>query len=220
MEKENKRNLEIPIIDCPKAGYTISMKKHEQLPDFSKLCRPEQNHISLFISQQIFFFFLCSIFGFLWEVALIFATERQFANRGFLYGPWLPVYGVGAVLLLLSLSPVKKHPAAVFLLSALIGTGVELAVGWLLDTVWDLQYWDYSGYPLNYRGYICLWSALGFGVAGVLWVCVLSGLITRLWLRLPSSVRRGINTLLVLLFLTDCAAALIFPNIGKNITFP
>lgn len=196
------------------------MKKNDHLPDFHELCTPEQNDTALLISQQIFFFFLASIGGFLWEVLIFLVKEGNFANRGFLYGPWLPVYGSGAVLFYLLLSNIKKHPAAVFLLSLLIGSGLELLVGWLLDTVWDLRYWDYREYLLNYRGYICLWSAVGFGVAGVLWVCILSGLITRLWLHLPATVRKGINTLLILLFALDCAAALIFPNIGKNITFP
>lgn len=196
------------------------MKRKDHLPDFHQLCTPEQNHNTLIISQQIFFFFLCSIGGFLWEVLIFLVKEGRFANRGFLYGPWLPVYGVGAVLLYLLLEKIKKHPIAVLLLSALAGTGLELLVGWLLDTVWDLRYWDYRGYLFNFRGYICLWSALGFGIAGVLWVCLLSGLFTRLWLHIPCSIRKGANTLLVLAFVCDCAAALIFPNIGKNITFP
>lgn len=195
------------------------MKKNDHLPDFHELCTPEQNDTALFISQQIFFFFFASMGGFLWEVLIFLVKEGHFANRGFLYGPWLPVYGSGAVLFYLLLSKIKKHPVAVFILSLLIGSGLELLVGWILDTVWDLRYWDYRGYPFNYEGYICLWSAIGFGIAGVLWVCILSGFLTKIWLYLPSPVRRGINTLLVLLFTLDCAAALIFPNIGKNITF-
>lgn len=222
--------------------HTIPMKKNERLPDFAKLCAPEQNHIALFISQQIFFFFLCAVSGFLWEVLIMYLKDGNFANRGFLYGPWLPIYGVGAVLLYLVLGqkellragrkekrspsgfsapiPTKKHPIRVFLLSMLFGTGLELFIGCFLDNVWNLRYWDYTSYPMNFHGYICLWSALGFGVAGMLWVCVLSGIVTRLWLRLSARTRYNLNALLVLLFLIDCAASLIFPNTGYNITFP
>ena len=195
------------------------MKTQEHLPDFQQLCTPEQKHASATLPRFLFYFFLCSIAGFLWEVALILVTQNDFANRGFLYGPWLPVYGVGAVLFSLFLERIKKHPIAVFFLSALLGSALELLIGWFLDTVWDLRYWDYSGYLLNYRGYICLWSALGFGIAGVLWVCLLSGALTELWLRLSQKLRRGILTILVLLFLLDCTAALILPNVGINITF-
>ena len=181
----------------------MSMKKHDRLPDFSKLCAPEQTPISFFLSQQIYFFFLGSI-------------------RGFLYGPWLPVYGIGAVLfyLLLGCRRKKIHPAGVFFLSAAIGTGLELLIGWFLDAFWNLRYWDYSGYPFHFHGYICLYAAVGFGIAGVLWICVLEAPLTRLWKRLSPKVRLGLNTLLLLLFAADCAAALIFPNRGAGITFP
>lgn len=202
-------------------GHTIPMKRQNTLPDFTELCPPEQNHTAQFISLQIFFFFLCSIAGFLWEVAIFFVKDGGFTNRGFLYGPWLPVYGVGGVLFYILLSGIaKKHPVRAFALSLLIGTGLELLIGWFLDSVWDLRYWDYRSYPLNYKGYICLYSALGFGIAGVLWVCVLSGFFAKLWKKLPGRVRLGANTILVLLFALDCAAALIFPNIGQGITFP
>ena len=117
--------------------------------------------------------------------------------------------------------PAKKiHPAGVFFLSAAIGTGLELLIGWFLDAFWNLRYWDYSGYPFHFHGYICLYAAIGFGIAGVLWICVLEAPLTRHWKRLTPKVRLGLNTLLLLLFAADCAAALIFPNHGAGITFP
>lgn len=195
------------------------MKKQSHLPDFRELCPPEQNHTATLLSQQIFFFFLTSIGGFLWEVLLFLVKEHTFANRGFLYGPWLPVYGAGAVLFYVCLIKIKSHPLIVFLLSLLIGSGLELLIGWFLHAVWDLRYWDYRGVALNFHGYICLWSAIGFGIAGVIWVCFLSGFVTKGWLMIPSSVRSRINSVLLLLFLVDCAAALILPNIGRYITF-
>ena len=143
----------------------MSMKKHDRLPDFSKLCAPEQTPISFFLSQQIYFFFLGSIVGFLWEVAIFLYRDKTFANRGFFYGPWLPVYGIGAVLfyLLLGCRRKKIHPAGVFFLSAAIGTGLELLIGWFLDAFWNLRYWDYSDQPFNINGYVCLGSSIAWG---------------------------------------------------------
>lgn len=85
--------------------------------------------------------------------------------------------------------------------------------------VWGLRYWDYGGAFLNFHGYICFLSALGFGIAGTVWICFLSGFITRLWLKLPLPFRNAMNTILLLAFAVDCAAALIIPNVGKGITF-
>ena len=73
------------------------MKKHSNLPDFSKLCTPEQNPIQDKISLLIHFFFLGSFSGFLWETLIFLVKDNTFRNRGFFYGPWLPVYGIGAV---------------------------------------------------------------------------------------------------------------------------
>ena len=108
----------------------------------------------------------------MWEVLIFLVKEGTFRNRGFLYGPWLPVYGIGAVLFSVILSPrellpdssgkyKKNHPVTVFFLSTLLGSGLELVIGWFLDFLWNLRYWDYSGYFLNFRGYICLLLRLG-----------------------------------------------------------
>lgn len=216
------------------------MKKRRHLPDFAELCSPEQNYIADAVSLEIFFFFLCSIIGFLWEVLLMYYLAGSYVNRGFFYGPWLPIYGVGGVLFhmlfgariphkqtasVISFRPQKQVPLCVhffgiFVLTALLGTGIELALGWFLDTFLNLRYWDYTTYPLQFHGYVCLWSALGFGIAGVLWICVFSDLFCRLWFCISAKSRRNLNAFLLLLFALDCAAALIIPNAGHGITFP
>lgn len=193
--------------------------KNRYVPDFKSLSQPKQKSVRECISLFIFYFFVASIAGFLWEVLIFLVKEGQFRNRGFLYGPWLPVYGTGAVLMYVLLFKFKKNPLWAFLLSLLIGTALELTIGWLLDHLWELRYWDYTGSLLNFHGYVCLASALGFGVAGVLWICLLSGFLEKLWFKIPLKVRRAINTLIVLLFILDCAAALFFPNTGRGITF-
>ncbi len=173
-----------------------------------------------YFSLLTFYFFTASLCGFLWEVLIFFIKEGHFRNRGFFYGPWLPVYGTGAVLMYLLLSKQKRHPVKVFIYSLLIGTSLELVIGWILDYFWDLRYWDYSGYPFHFHGYICLISALGFGIAGVLWICLLSVFLGKFWFRIPGKFRYTVQALLLLLFIVDCTAALIFPNTGRGITFP
>lgn len=116
-------------------------------------------------------------------------------------------------------SALKYHPITIFTKTALLGTALELVIGWLLNTFFHLRYWDYSSYPYNFHGYICLFSAIGFGIAGMLWICVFSNIFRKYWFSLPPGFRRCFNSMLVLLFLTDCAAALIFPNAGHGITF-
>ena len=111
------------------------MKKQKHLPDFTSLRRPEQNTIQNVLSLMIFFFFTGSACGYVWEVLIFLVKEGTFRNRGFLYGPWLPVYGIGTVLFSVILSPrellpdssgkyKKNHPVSVFFLSTLLGSCV------------------------------------------------------------------------------------------------
>lgn len=196
------------------------MKKHICKPKFNDLLKDREKTRREYIYLLTFYFFTASLSGFVWEILIFFVKEGHFRNRGFLYGPWLPVYGTGAVLMYLLLSKQKRHPIKVFLYSVLLGTFLELMIGWMLEHFWDLRYWDYTGYLLNFRGYICLASALGIGIAGVLWICVFSGLLETLWFSVPEKIRKSVLFIILLLFILDCIAALIFPNTGRGITFP
>lgn len=196
------------------------MKKHICRLNLKKFNDIKYKSAREYASLLLFYFFAASLSGFLWEVLIFFVKENHLRNRGFLYGPWLPVYGTGAVLMYLLLSGQKRRPAKVFLYSVLLGTSLELVIGWILENFWDLRYWDYSGYPFNFRGYICLASALGIGIAGVLWICLLSGFLEHLWFRIPEKIRSSLLVTLILLFVLDCTAALIFPNTGRGVTFP
>lgn len=202
------------------SGYTILMKKQLLQSTFKNILKDREKTRQEYLFLMTFYFFAASLSGFLWEILIFYVKEGHFRNRGFLYGPWLPVYGTGAVLMYLLLSKQKRCPIKVFLYSVLLGTSLEWIIGWILDFFWDFRYWDYTGYLLNFRGYICLASALGIGIAGVLWICLFSGLLENLWFRIPQKTGQVILTTVFLLFILDCIAALISPNTGRGITFP
>lgn len=224
-----------------------------------------------------------AIGGWLWETLVFLVKDQRFVNRGFLYGPYLPVYGMGAVLLCIlfyhkkitvmityarlksadyprefysgslyarlrhlirqaglrrriprftsvSLQLQKERVPAkkgrriladirVFLISMCGGCLTELATGWLLMHGFHRRYWDYRGYPLNLGGYICLFSALGFGIAGVLWMKWAGPFLIRTWERLRFSVQILMIGLCDLIFVTDVIFSLMHPNEGEYITF-
>lgn len=171
------------------------------------------------LMQYGYFFFLTAFAGFLWEAALTLLRDNTICKRGFFYGPWLPVYGVGGVLLYFFLHRFKKHYLLCFFLSAAIGTAVELMIGLLIRLVYHLNYWDYSGFYFNYLGLICLLSSVGFGIAGVLWVNCLSRYALLLWNKLSIKKQKALLLLLLLLFLIDCFIAVPTPNTGRGITY-
>lgn len=166
----------------------------------------------------IFLFFVAAIVGYLWEVLLFFLAEGEVYNRGFFYGPWLPVYGTGAVLIFLILYPQRKQLVRCFFFSAIIGAAVEFFTGKLLHELFCRRYWNYTGEFMHIGGYVCMYSVLGFALAGSLFVCVAAPFLLSRFERLPRRIRRGFLALLLFFFLVDAVVSLFSPNEGLGIT--
>jgi len=111
------------------------------------------------VSQWVLLFFLYSFCGWCWEVFLYLVKERRFVNRGFLFGPILPIYGFGAVGILLTCVPVEGNMALVALVGTIAASLLEYVTGFLMESIFHVRYWDYSQRPLNLNGYICALSA-------------------------------------------------------------
>lgn len=169
--------------------------------------------------QTVFLFFTASVTGYIWEVLLTYVLTGILCNRGFLYGPWLPIYGFGALFLSLLLNRFSSHPIRVFFLSGLIGSLLELITGLALHTYWHIRYWDYSTLTFDLNGYISLLSFLGFGIAGCLWICFLVPRLLYLWDRVPLGLQKILVLLFLIIFLPDYMISLVRPNTGPGITF-
>ena len=117
------------------------------------------------------YFLLYSFLGWVVEVCYQAVTKAKIVNRGFLNGPVCPVYGLGALALLLLLSAfgmtntVEANPLVLFGLGLVITTAIELVAGWLLDRLFHARWWDYSAKPFNFRGYICLEFSILWGLS-------------------------------------------------------
>lgn len=112
------------------------------------------------IAQWVLVFFIFSFVGWCWEVSLYLVRERRFVNRGFLSGPILPIYGFGVVCILLCCIPFEENTLLVALVGTVAASLLEYATGAAMEALFHVRYWDYSKYPLNFRGYICLYSAM------------------------------------------------------------
>lgn len=174
-------------------------------------------------------FFTVSVSGYVWETALYFFMSGTFTNRGFFHGPWLPIYGLGAVLLacLFEKLParLKNRLPVLFFLSALVCTATEYVLGLYLEIRRHMRYWDYTGWPLSIGGKVCLISFLFFGFGGPLLERWLLPALKRLSKRLPLHRIRSMAFLrfllcaLCLLFAVDFIYSYAHPNTGTNISF-
>lgn len=167
----------------------------------------------------ILLFFLVSFLGWIWEVCLYLVREGQFVNRGILTGPWLPIYGAGALLLYFLLNRWTRKPVPVFLVSMTVCSVLEYVAGYFMEKMWGVKWWDYSGMPLNLDGHICLVSCLMFGAGGVLLLFFIIPLYTKLYQKISPRIRMAVGLIFLVLFVMDAAYSADFPNAGRGITY-
>ena len=117
--------------------------------------------------EEIFLSFLVYSFcGWLWEDLISLVNEHRFVNRGFLNGPYCPIYGCGA-LLFLFFGQFVADPIALFFIGGTIACVLEYITSFTMEKLFNARWWDYSDWPLNLNGRICLYGFLGFGAASV-----------------------------------------------------
>lgn len=167
----------------------------------------------------VWLFFMLSIFGWLWEGFLYIIKDDVYVNRGFLTGPWLPIYGAGGIMLELLFHKWRDRPIMTFISSMILCTLLEYLAGWYLELTWGVKWWDYSGMPLNLHGRICLVSSLLFGLGGMLLVWVINPLFYLLYRKIPGRVRIILALSAIAVFAADAAYSAIVPHAGIGITY-
>lgn len=109
-----------------------------------------------------------SFIGWFYELIFYFMAEHKLVNSGFLYGPYLPVYGYGAVLMIVCLKRLKQHPIILFLLAMILTGILEYLTGLIMWEIWHQRWWDYTGLLLNIDGYVCIRSVLSFALGALI----------------------------------------------------
>lgn len=127
------------------------------------------------IEHWLFFFFLFSSIGWVQESIIESVYHRKPINRGFLKGPYIPIYGVGGCTMLLCCLPFKSNAFFVFLAGMFSCTVLEYFTGWLMETIFKKQFWDYSMMKFTYKNRISLISSLFWGILSLFMVYVLNG---------------------------------------------
>lgn len=122
------------------------------------------------VDQWILLFFLYSFAGYLWEVAYVSLRGHKLVNRGFLFGPILPIYGFGAITILHAALPVRDSVLLTALLGGFAASILEYFTGWMMEKLFGVRYWDYSNDPGNIRGYVCPRATFAWCVFSVLLV--------------------------------------------------
>ena len=195
----------------PEEEKQISTSKERDWLHFT----PKDNYS---IINLIFMFFIFSFIGWAWECALEYFKQGFFVNRGTMWGPWVPIYGVGGLMMVVLLNRFNKKPLLIFFLGIIIAGIMEYTTATILWYTEHLKYWDYSGYFLNIQGRICLEGLLFFGIMGLTGIYFFAPLSDNLLSKIPIKIRKEIATVLIVLFVADKIAVSIDPRTGIGIT--
>lgn len=167
------------------------------------------------ITYCILTFILYAFIGWIYEVILEFYYGNGFINRGFLFGPYLPVYGFGALLILgllykfskkkICLGKISITPVLVFILIFLLTTIVEYITGAMLDIFLKTRLWDYSHYKFNINGLVCLSASTRFAIGGTVFIYILQPLFDKLIniinVKLKNILAYGIVSIIIIDFI-------------------
>lgn len=155
------------------------------------------------ISTIIIYFAIYSFLGWGCETIYCSISDRKFVNRGFLHGPFCPIYGCGALTVLFIVSPIHENFLFIFIFGALAASIIEYITSYLLELIFQLKLWDYSDYRYNLNGRVCLKNSTMFGILSVLLHFIIHPEVKELLSALSEPALRILSIFIVIYFCID-----------------
>lgn len=171
------------------------------------------------VSMFIVIFFLFSVAGWCMEVTLKFIQYHRFINRGFLIGPYCPIYGWGAVAVTLIVGGLLARRGTVgetFLAGMVVCGALEYFTSWYMEKLFHARWWDYSTKPMNLHGRIWIGNLLLFGAASVVIVKGIVPFLLRALGKLPALTVEIMAGCIVVLMLLDNIVSHYLMNVVKQ----
>lgn len=169
--------------------------------------------------QLLWLFFIYSVAGWVTEVFLKFLEYKRFINRGFLIGPYCPIYGAGAVLITVGgklLSPVDRTWAMSFLIAFVLCGLLEYLTSYILEKYFHARWWDYTERPMNLHGRVWIGNLILFGIGGVLILEDFNPRLLALANRLEPRLFAAILIAVSILFVADAVMSYFIMNLLKQ----
>lgn len=169
--------------------------------------------------QLLWLFFIYSIAGWVTEVFLKYLEYKRFINRGFLIGPYCPIYGAGAVLITVGgklLSPVDRTWAMSFLIAFVLCGLLEYLTSYILEKYFHARWWDYTERPMNLHGRVWIGNLILFGIGGVFILEDFNPRLLALAHRMGPRLFVAILTAVSILFVADAVMSYFIMNLLKQ----
>ena len=159
--------------------------------------------------EIIIYFITYSFLGWVMESIFRSISEKKIINTGFLKGPFCPIYGVGAIIMLLFLKRFSDNLTVLFIVSVVVLTIWEYLVGVLLEKLFHTKYWDYSKNKFNFQGRICLMNSIFWGILGVVFVKYIHPAIENLIEKIDVRILIFVYSILGIVILVDMITSIV-----------
>ena len=156
-----------------------------------------------YIVHLLTYFILYSFFGWVLESVSKTIAQRKLINSGFLNGPICPIYGYGAVIMILALGFLKDNIPLLFIVSFFVLSIWEYIVGILLEKIFKTKYWDYSENKFNIKGRVCLKNSIFWGVLGVIFIKYIHPFIESKLVLIPLNILIYVDIILYIALIVD-----------------
>ena len=153
--------------------------------------------------QWLFFFYIYCFAGWCVESTYVSIKDRKLTNRGFIRGPFLPLYGSGAIMMLVVSMPFRDNIFLVYVAGCLGATALEYVTGVTMEALFKVRYWDYSNNKFNFQGHICLGTTLSWGFLTIVLTQVLHVPVERMVLSIPEQTLTVVTIVLTVLIGID-----------------
>lgn len=159
-------------------------------------------------------FIIYSFIGWLIEVTDAYIRTGKFINRGFLIGPYCPIYGVGATLMIILLSKYENDPVALFVMCIATFATLEYMTSLIMEKIFKARWWDYSEKKFNLNGRICLETMILFGLGGVFVMYVVNPIVMYIITSIPNVLLTIFAIIIAILFVADLLVSI---NVISNL---
>lgn len=153
--------------------------------------------------QWLFLFYFYCFGGWCFESVYVSLKSRKWVNRGFMRGPFLPLYGSGAIMMLVVSMPFADNVVLTYIAGVVGATALEYVTGVVMEALFKVRYWDYTGKFMNYKGQICLTSSIAWGFFTILMTKVIHRPIEQLMYSIPEQVLHYLTVLLTIYVVAD-----------------
>lgn len=154
--------------------------------------------------EAAWIFIIYAFIGWCAEVSYAALDLGKFVNRGFLNGPYCPIYGMGMLIVVIVLTPIKDNLIILFIGSMLFTTILEYISGYILEKIFHNKWWDYSNLPFNIKGYVCLKFSVLWGLACSFIMCIIHPVVIGFMHILPKTIGKIILIIVIIAFIADC----------------